>query len=215
VDSPYRAGLACNGIVRVDFVFPGSPMPSASITVGYGQMMQWRDVVSGWSFRAAVSPSGMVHSQAFQDSHVLSGDVPAMQIGQAHAGETILHEMPAAGPLMDILPRLRLEAREWEQACARAAGLLLSHLTPGQIQEWDTLGYFSVRGSAGGEYRIGPGSLSNVRQRVEENRARALCAVPAEALPMPDIHFAQMMMIRADEPGFLAVAVAGDPIHEW
>jgi len=96
-----------------------------------------------------------------------------------------------------------------QRAAARAQELLLSLLTEAQAADYLDRGWFEVRGSAGGRYRIRRrGQAGNVDRMPDtgEEREASLCAHPPGHLPDADAHLAQMMALVTDEPGFLRTA---------
>ena len=118
--------------------------------------------------------------------------------------------------------RERLEAQqraEWqqqdqerrrarEQADARAEELLLSLLTEEQAATRQDRGWFEVRGSAGGRYRIrSRGQAGNVDLMPEtgEERDTSYCCHPS-GVPDADAHLAQMLALVTDEDRFRRTA---------
>lgn len=103
----------------------------------------------------------------------------------------------------------------YEVAAARATKLLLSLLSPAQQASYIRDRTFTVLGSAGGIYRIRPGSAGNVDWIDPTNTGReiagVLCAhpqlwTPEGFLPDPDVALAQMLALTTDEPRFVATA---------
>jgi hypothetical protein len=91
----------------------------------------------------------------------------------------------------------------------------LSLLSPEQQASYERDQAFVVIGSAGGIYRIRPGSAGNVDWIDPANSghevAGVLCAhpqlwTPDGSLPDPDVALAQMLALTTDEAGFVATA---------
>lgn len=101
-----------------------------------------------------------------------------------------------------------------ERARDRATETLLGLLNPDERAAYEQDGHLVVAGSAGGRYRIDPGYQQNVYELDEHGNRRAggrLCAHPVMhddvgALPREDAMVAQLLMLRYNEPGFLAIA---------
>jgi hypothetical protein len=92
-------------------------------------------------------------------------------------------------------------------ADARAHQLLLSLLDEIQAADYAQHGWFELRGSAGGWWRIrGAGQAGNVDELEASGgeRIASWCCHPPGALPDADAYIAQMLHLAADEPGFRA-----------
>lgn len=108
--------------------------------------------------------------------------------------------------------RERLAVRE--RARDRATETLLGLLNESERAEFERDGHIVVHGSAGGRYRIDRGYQQNVYELDPRGRTRVggrLCAHPVMdtghgRLPVEDAMIAQVLMLRYDEPGFLAIA---------
>lgn len=108
-------------------------------------------------------------------------------------------------------------ARGQGPAQHRALGLFRSLLTPDQHAEWRRRRCVTVRGSAGGRYRIYP--VTGQTERVERHGRRWFCRErycyhdPLAQLPNADTSIAHLLLLTTDEPGFLAAAnaTARDP----
>lgn len=150
--------------------------------------------------------------------------------------EPYIYQMPQPAPRMDLGELSRRYAdqsrvdweyhdrvfREQEQerlqvrqrARDRATETLLGLLNPDERAAYERDGHLVVAGSAGGRYRIEPGYQQNVYELDEHGNRRAggrLCAHPVMhdevgALPREDAMVAQLLMLRYNEPGFLAIA---------
>lgn len=106
------------------------------------------------------------------------------------------------------------------EASDRARQTLLSLLPPDEQRRYENGDGFTVRGSAGGEYRIRTTShaMNVTRSWTDESGARRrqrLCAHPrmwvdSGDLPIEDAFVAQLLMLRYDEPGFLQIANVED-----
>jgi len=100
-------------------------------------------------------------------------------------------------------------ARIREQAHARAEELLLSLLTDEQAASRRERGWFEVRGSAGGRYRIRRSSQAgnvDLMPETGEEREASYCCHPSGGLPDADAHLAQMLALVTDEDRFLRTA---------
>lgn len=104
---------------------------------------------------------------------------------------------------------LRALEQEHAQARAKAEELLLSLLAPEQQRTYAEHGWFEVRGSRGGRWRIrNRGQAGNVdlMPEIGEEREATYCAHPPERLPDADAYVAQMLHLVTDEDGFKKVA---------
>ncbi len=98
---------------------------------------------------------------------------------------------------------------ERETARARAEELLLSLLTDEQAASYTENGWFEVRGSRGGRWRIRRrGQMGNVdlMPEIGEVREASFCCHPPGGLPDADAHVAQMLHLVTDEEGFRRTA---------
>lgn len=93
----------------------------------------------------------------------------------------------------------------------KAMRLLRTWLTPEQRGELQRRRYFSVTGSAGGRYRIMPGS--GVTAKLERHGAREFghaCSYCLHdelgELPKADVALAHLLLLTTDEPRFLSLA---------
>lgn len=96
-----------------------------------------------------------------------------------------------------------------EAADARAGELLLSLLTEEQAATWREHGWFEVRGSRGGRWRIrnrGQSGNVDLMPEIGEERDASYCAHPPGSLPDPDAYVAQMLHLVTDEDGFKRTA---------
>lgn len=114
------------------------------------------------------------------------------------------------------------QAREREQAAARTAyqaeravararaeELLLSLLTDEQAASYTEHGWFEVRGSRGGRWRIrkrGQAGNVDLMPEIGEIRQASFCCHPPGGLPDADAHVAQMLHLVTDEDGFRETA---------
>ena len=104
-----------------------------------------------------------------------------------------------------VLNAARAAARE------RAEELLAALLSDEQAASRRERGFFAVRGSRSGRtYRIhSSGAAGNVdRLDADGRREMTFCCHPPGALPLADVHLAQMLQLVADEDEFLRVANA-------
>lgn len=96
-------------------------------------------------------------------------------------------------------------------AVSRAEELLLTMLTVDQAADRERgRDGFLVMGSAGGVYRIRPGTAGNVDWiQADGTVGGTLCAHPTmdhHWLPEPDVHLAQLLALTTDEAAFVRVA---------
>jgi hypothetical protein len=99
--------------------------------------------------------------------------------------------------------------RDREAAAARAEELLLSLLTGEQARDYSEHGWFEVRGSRGGRWRIrnrGQSGNVDLMPEIGGEREATYCAHPPGSLPDADAYVAQMLHIVTDEDGFKRVA---------
>ena len=105
----------------------------------------------------------------------------------------------------------RLTAEWRAQAGAakeRAEALLFSLLTDEQAASYREKGFFEVRGSKGGRWRIrSKGQSGNVdlMPEIGEEREASYCGSPPD-VPSADAHLAQMLHLVTDEDSFKRVA---------
>jgi hypothetical protein len=123
----------------------------------------------------------------------------------AHAERERLHaeEMARLAAAQAERSRVRVAAK------ARAEELLLSLLTDEQVASYRDKGWFEVRGSKGGRWRIrNRGQAGNVdlMPEIGEEREATYCAHPPDHLPDADAYVAQMLHIVTDEEDFVRVA---------
>ena len=90
----------------------------------------------------------------------------------------------------------------------KARALLRQMLTENQRVDLDQNGGFHVEGSEGGHYKIRVGRAGNVLRLGDTNEpVETLCAHPEDPeIPTADTMLAQFLLLRIDEPAFLAVA---------
>jgi hypothetical protein len=102
--------------------------------------------------------------------------------------------------------------REWYQRPntreARGLKLLREWLTPEQLANYDTHGYFDVTGCHSGKrYRIRHGTATNVYELDYAGHAtNGWCFVPKDYLVAGDVMLAQKIALETDERAALAVA---------
>jgi hypothetical protein len=87
--------------------------------------------------------------------------------------------------------------------------VLLSLLTAEQAASYQENGWFEVRGSRGGRWRIrNRGQAGNVdlMPEIGEERDASFCVHPPDGLPDADAHLAQMLALVTDEDRFRQVA---------
>lgn len=92
---------------------------------------------------------------------------------------------------------------------SRAEELLLALLTDEQARTYREHGWFEVRGSKGGRWRIrNSGQAGNVdlMPEIGNERDASFCCHPPGGLPDPDAHLAQMLHLVTDEDGFRETA---------
>jgi hypothetical protein len=91
----------------------------------------------------------------------------------------------------------------------RAEALLLSLLGPDQARSYTEAGWFEVRGSAGGRFRIRRhGQAGNVDElpAAGGDRIASYCIHPSGGFPDADAHVAQFLALVTDEEGFRRTA---------
>jgi hypothetical protein len=99
--------------------------------------------------------------------------------------------------------------RRRAQVTARAEALLLSLLDEAQARAYTELGWFEVRGSAGGRFRIRRhGQAGNVDELepASDKRIASYCIHPSGAFPDADAHVAQYLALVTDERRFREIA---------
>jgi hypothetical protein len=108
-------------------------------------------------------------------------------------------------PSWQFVPGFRFGYGERE---ARGLQLLKEWLTPEQIAQYDTKGYFEVTGCHSGKrYRISHGTSMNIRELDGAGRSRiGWCFVPKGHLVAGDVMLAQKIALETDERGALTVA---------
>jgi len=125
----------------------------------------------------------------------------------------------AAARAEPLPPDPEVERRRQERVAVRALArdrarqTLLSLLPPTERDRYEAGEGFTVRGSAGGEYHVRGGHYVRNVTRTGGGRRVRLCAHPrmlvdGGELPTEDALIAQLLMLRFDEPGFLAIANA-------
>lgn len=98
---------------------------------------------------------------------------------------------------------------EREQATSRARELLRSLLSEEQWASYEENGWFEVRGSKGGRWRIrdrGQSGNVDLMPEIGDERDATYCAHPPDGLPDADAHIAQMLALVTDEEAFVKVA---------
>lgn len=92
---------------------------------------------------------------------------------------------------------------------AEKAQALLEEVLTEEEAKLLMIGQLIVKGSKGGEYRIGiNGQAGNVHAISGPRAGRRLCAHPSAPVPNADAWLAQKLMIETDEDAFLAIANA-------
>jgi hypothetical protein len=106
------------------------------------------------------------------------------------------------------LHRLFKFARQESTPEAHGLRLLRAWLSPEQRDQFDSLRYFDVEGSATGKkYRIHFGASANVQEIGEDGvPKRGWCFVPATSLVPGDVMLAQKVALETNEYAALAVA---------
>jgi hypothetical protein len=121
--------------------------------------------------------------------------------------------LPGQNPGYDCAPPgparpevARLSAAR-SRALTRARELLLSLLTEEQARSYTQAGWFEVRGSDGGLFRIHSHSQAgNVQELMAGRPVASYCCHPPGGLPDADAHVAQMLHLQTDEAGFRRTA---------
>jgi hypothetical protein len=104
--------------------------------------------------------------------------------------------------------RRRYRDRRRGQAAEKAQALLMEWLSPAQLAQYESNGYFEVTGSHSGKrYRIRRREHMNVDE-LDESRARVAvwCFKPEGYLPVGDIMLAQKVMLETNERAALVIA---------
>ena len=119
----------------------------------------------------------------------------------------------AAQPLLseEEIHSLQVAAEEREakkqEAKQRAKDLLLSFLSPEQIQSLETMSAFVVRSELGRLYRIRTGRVQNIDELDDAGNIKAeLCAHPRDYVPDFDTMLTQALMLQYNETEFRAIA---------
>jgi hypothetical protein len=163
----------------------GSTAASQAGTAGYGITVgQW----SSWN-------------TAYEET---AEQQAAREEAQAEAGRQ------AAERREELNARYEQERLEREQAKARALELLRSLLTGEQWASYQENGWFEVRGSKGGRWRIrnrGQSGNVDLMPEIGGERDASYCAHPPGMLPDPDAHAAQMLALVTDEEMFVRTAI--------
>jgi len=97
------------------------------------------------------------------------------------------------------LPHHRF-SREWAEASRKARELLIAHLPPEQLKDFERSGSFTVVGNkTGTTYRLGSG--------VVRTHDASFCIGPVDAgLPRDDRVLTQKWLLETDEEKFLKIA---------
>ena len=97
------------------------------------------------------------------------------------------------------LPHHRF-SREWAEASRKARELLIAHLPPEQLKDFERSGCFTVVGNkTGTTYRLGSGVVTT--------HDASFCIGPVEAgLPRDDRVLTQKWLLETDEEKFLKIA---------
>jgi len=97
------------------------------------------------------------------------------------------------------LPHHRF-SREWAEASRKARELLIAHLPPEQLKDFERSGCFTVVGNkTGTTYRLGSG--------VVRTHDASFCIGPVDAgLPRDDRVLTQKWLLETDEEKFLKIA---------
>ena len=104
--------------------------------------------------------------------------------------------------------RRRYRDRRRGQAAEKAQALLMEWLSPAQLAQYESDGYFEVTGSHSGKrYRIRRREHMNVDELDERGARVAIwCFKPEGYLPVGDIMLAQKVMLETDEQAALVIA---------
>ena len=97
------------------------------------------------------------------------------------------------------LPHHRF-SREWAEASRKARELLIAHLSPAQLEDFERSGCFTVVGNkTGTTYRLGSGVVTT--------HDASFCIGPVDAgLPRDDKVLTQKWLLETDEEKFLKIA---------
>jgi hypothetical protein len=104
--------------------------------------------------------------------------------------------------------RRRYRDRRRGQAAEKAQALLMEWLSPAQLAQYESNGYFEVTGSHSGKrYRIRRRGHLNVDELDERGaRVAVWCFKPEGYLPVGDIMLAQKVMLETNERAALVIA---------
>lgn len=99
----------------------------------------------------------------------------------------------------------KLRKRQAVRAHARARALLHRHLTREQRFELKRTRGFRMKDRAGRLYHVTEGTSTNIYIE-HEGTKYALCVIPTEKLPLPDVLLAQKIMLETDPEAFIRLA---------
>lgn len=128
---------------------------------------------------------------------------------QWRTGPAYQYSQPSRAELDRIAADQRRRQADRARVSERAEALLLSLLDPDQARSYAEAGWFEVRGSAGGRFRIRRrGQAGNVDELpvAGEDRIASYCAHPSGGFPDADAHVAQFLALVTDEEGFRRTA---------
>jgi hypothetical protein len=162
-----------------------------------------------WQYWNAAYCTSTATSYQFTGSATAAMFVPTWGAWNTAYEETLEQREARERQEADGRQRAEEHRRARELASARAEELLLSLLTDEQAASYRERGWFEVRGSRGGRWRIrnrGQSGNVDLMPEIGEEREATYCAHPPGALPDADAHAAQMLALVTDEEGFLRVA---------
>lgn len=131
------------------------------------------------------------------------------QVYEETAEQQAERERRRAAMLAERQQRADAERARLTRVSSRAEQLLLSLLSDAQRRTYTEHGWFEVRGSKGGRWRIrNSGQAGNVdlMPEIGNEREMSFCCHPPGGLPDADAHVAQMLHLVTDEDGFRRTA---------
>jgi hypothetical protein len=111
---------------------------------------------------------------------------------------------------LEASARRQAAIRNRQSAELKSLVLLRQWLSPDQLAQMETKGYFEVTGSkTGRRYRIHTGAQQNVSELDKKGRPiRGWCFAPEGFLPAGDIMLAQKIALETDEERAMKVALS-------
>lgn len=137
--------------------------------------------------------------------------MPSGCIGKLYAGTRTWKTMHGKKPEIETMTGSAGTGSPGGAAQRAALALLKSWLTRTQRRELTKRREVTITGSSGGRYRLRP--MTGACYAVERHGSRLFACGPSfclhdpeRILPPADVSLAHLLMLRTDEPGFLAAA---------